>query len=124
MDAKSIAMSMIKKGDRKNCIALSEFTTSGVASGRGGEHAFVWYYDGTYDPYYQAPDLDWSVIKKNDRQNMLLFCYRLLYCLFPLFTSNVCFIHGGLSCNGISNATTNFMFPHLHNMKKKMLQVI
>ena len=44
VDAKSIAMSMIKKGDRKNCIALDEFTLSSVVSDRGGKHAFVWYY--------------------------------------------------------------------------------
>ena len=47
VDAKSVAISTIKKGDRKNCIALAEFTTSRVASARGSEHAFVRYDEGT-----------------------------------------------------------------------------
>ena len=46
-DDKSVAMSMMKKGDRNNCIALAEFTKSRVDSVRVGKHAFVWYDDGT-----------------------------------------------------------------------------
>ena len=118
VDTKSVAISITKKGDRKNCIALDEFTFSRVASARGGKHAFVWYDEGTYDPYFQAPNLYWSIIKQTDLQFIILFCDRLIYCLCPCFVSTVFFLHGGLRHNGISDAITNFVFPHLHNMRK------
>ena len=81
MDAKSVAMSMIKKGDRNNCIALAEFTFSRVASVRGGGNAFVWYDEGTYILYFQASDLYWYIMKQTGRQFMLLYCDRLIYCM-------------------------------------------
>ena len=73
VDDKSVAMPMIKNGDRKNCTAVAEFTLSRVSSIRSGNNVFVRYYEGTYDTYFQAPDLYWSIIKKTDRQCMLLF---------------------------------------------------
>ena len=115
---KSVAMSMIKKGGKKNCTALAEFTTSRVASDRGFGRAFVWYYEVTYDPYFQSPELDWSNIKQTYCQCMLLFCDRILYCMCPLFSFAVFFLHGGLRCNGISDAIDNFIFTYLENMKK------
>ena len=66
VDAKSAAMSMIWKGDINNCIALDEFFLSRVASARGGDHAFVRYDEGKYDPYFQLTNLDWSIIKQTD----------------------------------------------------------
>ena len=59
-----MAMSMIKKGGKKNCIALAEFTTSRVASDRGFGRAFVWYYEVTYDLYFQSPELDYLISSK------------------------------------------------------------
>ena len=47
VEYKSVLMSMIKKGNRKNCIVLAEFTLSRVAFARGEEHAFDCYDDGT-----------------------------------------------------------------------------
>ena len=94
MDAKSISTSIIKKGDRKNCIALYDFSLSRFASARGGYHAFVRYYEGTYDPYFRSTNLDWSIIKQTDRQCMLLFCDRLLYCLCPFLALAVFFYMG------------------------------
>ena len=87
MDAKAAAMSMIWKGDINNCIALDEFFLSRVASARGGDHAFVRYDEVTYGPYFQAPVLDWFIIKQNDRQCMLLFCDRIIYCLCKVLPS-------------------------------------
>ena len=40
VDTKSVAIVMINKGDRSNCIALAEFTLSMVDSTRGVKHAF------------------------------------------------------------------------------------
>ena len=85
---------MIKKGGKKNCTALAEFTTSRVASDRGASRAFVWYYEGTYYPYFQAPELDWSNINQTYRQCMLLCCDRILYFMRPLFSFTVFFYMG------------------------------
>ena len=73
MGAKSVAISIIKKGHRKNFIALAEFTFSRVDSDRGGKHDIVWYDEVTYDPYFQSPVLDLSIINQTDHQCMLLF---------------------------------------------------
>ena len=118
VDDKSVAMPMIKNGDRKNCTAVAEFTLSRVSSIRSGNNVFVRYDEGTYDTYFQAPDLYWSIIKKTDRQCMLLFFDRLLYCMCPFFSFAVSFLYGGLCCNGIFDAITNFIFFHLQNVKK------
>ena len=64
VDAKSVSMSIIDKGNRKNCISLAEFNLSRFSSDGGGEHAFVQYYEGTYHPYFQAPNLDWYIINQ------------------------------------------------------------
>ena len=64
LDSISVAISMINKGNRNNFIALALFTFSRVDSSRWGKHAFIWYYEGTYDPYFQAPNLYWSIIKQ------------------------------------------------------------
>ena len=85
---------MIKKGEINNCIALDDFNLSRVASDRGYNHAFVWYDEVTYGPYFQAPVLDWFIIKQNDRQCMLLFCDRIIYCLCKVLPSP-CFFYMG-----------------------------
>ena len=103
---------MIKQRDRKNCIGLTEFNMSRVTAARGGEHAYFWYYEGNYDPYFQALD-------KIDLRCMVLFCDRLLYCLCPLFDFTIFFLHGLLRHKGTSDAITNFIFPHFHNTKKE-----
>ena len=113
-----MAVFIIKKDGKKNCIALAEFTTSRVAFARGVGRAFIWYYEVTYDPYFQSPELDRSNIKQIYCQCMLLFCDRILYCMCPLFSFAVFFLHGGLRCNGITDAIDNFIFPHLDNMNK------
>ena len=46
MDAESVAMYIIKKSDRNNCIVLAEFNTSRVAGTRAGKKAYVWYDEG------------------------------------------------------------------------------
>ena len=118
MDDKSVSLSMIKKGDRNNCLALAEFTTSRVASARGGNHAFISYDEGIYDPYFQAPDLDWSIIKQTDCQCMLLFCERIPLLSVSIFSFTELFLHDGIRFIGISDTIINFIFPHSQNMKK------
>lgn len=119
VDAKTIAMSMIKMAsDFRSSAVLAEFTISRSAIGRGGEHVFLRWDEGTYDPYFQAPDFDWSIIKQNDRQCMLIFCDVALYQLCPFFAFGVYFMFGGLRRDNVSEATKNFVFPYLHKMKK------
>ena len=118
MDAKSVAMSIMKKGDKKNDLTLYEFTLSRIASSRGGEHSFVRYDRGTYDPYFQAPNLDWYIVKKTDFRCMLLFLPAPILSVSIICLCHV-FLHGGIRRNDISDAITNFMFLHLHNMKKE-----
>ena len=91
---KSVAMSIIKKGEKNNYITLYEFTTSRLAYARGVGRGFVWYYEVNYVPYFQVPEVDWYNIKKTYRQFMILFCDRFLYCMFPLFSSAVFFYMG------------------------------
>lgn len=119
VDSKSIAMSMIKGGTEKDAEELAEFCISRAAIGRGGEHAFVRWNEGTFDPYFEAPDFDWSIIKQKDRQCMLLFCDRHLYCLCPFFALGVYFMLGGLRREHVEDEIKDFMFPHLHAMKKE-----
>ena len=122
VDAKSIATSMIKNGKRnsaKDAGKLLEFTLCRLAIARGGEHAFPRYNEGAYDMNFNAPDFDWSIIKQTERQCMLFFCDRLLYCLCPFFAFGVYFLFGGLRRDGCSDATKDFIFPHLHNVKKE-----
>ena len=47
VDDKSVAISMINKGNRNICITLSEFTLYRIASDRGDKHAFVQYDEET-----------------------------------------------------------------------------
>ena len=121
VDAKSIATSMIKNGKRdtaKDAGKLLEFTLCRHAIGRGGEHAFLRYNEGTYDWNFNAPDFDWSIIKQTERQCMLFFCDRFLYCLCPFFAFGVYFLFGGPRRDGCSDATRDFIFPHLHSIRK------
>ena len=118
VDSKSVAMYVINKGYRKNCIALDGFTTSRVTSDRSNKHAYFWYGEGTYNPYFQSPNLDWYIINKTDRQYMLIFLSA------PLFSvSIIClwlvFLNRGLNSNGTYDAITNFIFTHLYNTNKE-----
>ncbi len=118
IDAKTIAKSMIKKANKKSAQDLAEFNISRNGIGRGGEHSFIRWNEGTFDKLYEALDLDWSIIKQTERQCMLLFCDRSLYCLCPYFGLAVYFMFGGARRDGVSEAKKDFMFPSLHKMNK------
>ena len=79
VDAKSIAMLMIKKMNHKWARSLCEFAMTRVAIGRGGEMAFVRWNEGAYDHYFQGADFDWNIIKQLDKQCMLMYCDLELY---------------------------------------------
>ena len=58
-DCKTVAMNMLKNvKDKKSAAVLSEFNTNRAATGRGGEHALLRWDEGTYDPYFRAPNFD------------------------------------------------------------------
>ena len=118
MDSQSIAMSMIELANESNAKKLCEFVISRTAVGRGGEHMPLRWNEGTYDYYYMAPDLDWSMQKQLSRQCMLFFCDRLSYALCPFFALGVYFLYGGLCRIGVSSASQDFVFPYLHNIRK------
>ena len=119
VDATSIAMSMIKKiSDFRSSAVLAEFNVSRSTIGRGGEHVFLGWDERTFDPYFQASDFDWSIIKQNERQCMLMFCDLSIYQLCPFFAFGVYFMFGGLWRDNVSDATKKIVFPYLHKMKK------
>ena len=109
---------MIKQSSDGNAKKLCEFVISRTAIGRGGEHMPLRWNEGTYDYFFKAPDLDWSMQKTFSRQCMLFFCDRLSYTLCPFFAFGVYFLYGGLSRVGISNTIKDFVFPHLHNIRR------
>jgi len=119
-DCRTIAMNLLKKvKDLNTASSLAEFNMSRAASGRGGEHALVRWDEGTYDPYFRAPDFDWTIIKQLDRQCMFFFCDLLLYMICPYFGLAVYFLFGGLRRNDCEmGVRANFVFPHLHDIKR------
>jgi hypothetical protein len=66
VDAKSIAMQMLRDGTETSIQKLVEFTLCRQAVGRGGEHVFLRWAEACCDDYYHAVDFDWSVIKQKD----------------------------------------------------------
>jgi hypothetical protein len=115
IDVKTVAMGMIHKGDTKS---LAELALCRNVVGRGGEHLYLCWNEASYHPYFMAPDIDWKFLKQSDDQCLLLFCDRHLYCLCPFFALGVYFLFGGLRREGVSNATKDFVFSYLRNMKK------
>ena len=87
---------MIELANESNAKKLCKFVISRTAVGRGGEHMPLRWNEGTYDYYYMAPDLDWSMQKQLSCQCMLFFCDRLSYALCPFFALGVYFLYGGL----------------------------
>eukprot|EP00970_Alexandrium_tamarense_P000004 scaffold1_cov149-Alexandrium_tamarense.AAC.4 len=63
----------------------SKFNVSRAATARGGEHAFLRWDEGTYDPWYRAPDFDWIIIKQLERQCVFFFCDLSFYMICPYF---------------------------------------
>ena len=97
---------------------LSELNTGEAADIRAGEIIFPRWNEGTWDDYYRTIDMDWSVIKQNERQCMMVFCDLVLYSLCPFFGWGVYFLFGGLRREGVSDAIRDFIYPHLHNKRR------
>jgi hypothetical protein len=109
---------MIKKENEFSVKALAELVLSRQGTGRGGEHAFLCWNEGTWDPLFQAIDFGWAIIKQLDCQCMLFFCDSRHYKLCPYFALACYFMMGGLRRNCISKVTSPFVFPYLHNMAR------
>jgi hypothetical protein len=93
--------------------ALAEFVLCRQAVGRGGEYVFLRWSEAFWDDFYQALDLDWTIIKQKDTKGTLLFGDRHIYCLCPYFAIGAYMLMGGL-CHGDS-----YVFPALHVMKRE-----
>lgn len=119
IDAKSVAMSMLRAGLFKDVKDFVEFVLSKNAVARGGEHRFLRWNEAAWDYFFNAPDFDWRIIKQRERQAMLLFCHRLLYCLCPFFAFALYFLFGGLRRNGDCDPViADYVFPYLHSIRK------
>ena len=118
VDAKSIALSLIQKAKHYDSGSrLAEFNLNRAALARGGEHSYARYDEGAFDPYFQAPDFDWSIIKQKERQCMLVFCDLNLYMVCPFFSFAVFFLFGGLRRDTVSDLKKPFIFPHLRSIR-------
>jgi hypothetical protein len=121
VDAKFIAMSLIKDMSVYNAQKLAEFALTRQAIGRGGEQVFLRWIEARWDEYFNAPDFDWPVIKQNVFKCILLFGDRYIYSLCPLFCLGVFMLFGGLRRDGSerTGAIVNYVFPSLHGMKQE-----
>lgn len=126
VDRRSIHMNLIRSMTtdmnpyqaQESARKLSELCTGESADIRAGEIIFPRWNEGTWDEYYRTIDMDWSVIKQNERQCMMVFCDLTLYCLCPFFGWGVFFLFGGLRREGVSEAIRDFIYPHLHNKRR------
>ena len=124
-DCRLISTALLKSIRNKDSAGkLAEFNVSRAANARGSEHYGLRWDEGSFDPYYQAPDFDWIIFKQLDRQCMFFFCDLTLYMLCPFFGLAVYFLYGGLRRDDAEfGPARNFVFPHLHNMKRENVAV-
>jgi hypothetical protein len=64
VDLVSVAMHWIKNASEKNTQVLAETMHIYHGIGRGSEHAFLWYSEAAWDPFFEAIDFDWAIIKQ------------------------------------------------------------
>ena len=76
VDLVSVAMHWIKNASEKNTQVLAETMLIYHGVGRGSEHAFLWYSEAAWDPFFEAIDFDWAIIKQLSHKCMLFFCHR------------------------------------------------
>ena len=121
VDARGVAMGMLKEGSAYSIQKLAEFNLCMQACGRGGEHVFLRWTEMQWDHYFQAPDFDWSITKQTDKKCTLLFCDRVLYCLCPMFAMGLFMLYEGLrrDPDQKKGAVRNYVFPTLHNQRKE-----
>ncbi len=116
MDLVSVAMHWIKNPSEKNAQVLAETTLIYHGFGRGSEYAFLRYSEAAWDPYFEAIDFDWAIIKQLTRKCMLFFCHRDRYCLCPYFYLGVYYLFGSLRHETTKKTAKDFIFPHLHSL--------
>jgi hypothetical protein len=64
VDLVSAAMYRIKNASEKNTQVLAETMLIYHGVDRGSEHAFLWYSGAAWDPFFEAIDFDWAIIKQ------------------------------------------------------------
>ena len=116
VDLVSVAMHWVKNANEKNSQVLAETMLIYHGVGRGSEHAFLRYSEAAWDPFFEAIDFDWAIIKQLSRKCMLFFCHRDRYCLCPYFALGVFFLFGGLRRETTKETAKDFVFPHLHSL--------
>jgi len=116
VDLVSVAMHWVKNANEKNSqvLAITMLIYHGV--GRGSEHAFLRYSEAAWDPFFEAIDFDWAIIKQLSCKCMLFFCHQDRYCLCPYFALGVFFLFGGLWRETTKETAMDFVFPHLHSL--------
>lgn len=114
VDGVSITKFWIKNINEKNAQLLAEFLLSFHGIGRGAEHAFLRYSEAAWDPFFQAIDFDWAIVKQLNHKCMLFFCHHTQYCLCPYFGLAVHFLFGGLLRNSMHEGLHDFVFPYAH----------
>ena len=119
VDYKMVAMSMVEDGSKGQCTKLCECNFVRSAIGRGGEILYLRYKGARFDHFFHAFDMDWPLIKQTDQQCMLYFCDREDYQLCVYFGLAVYWLHGGLRCDGVDEAISSYVFPHLFSKAKK-----
>ena len=74
VDLVSVAMHWVKNANEKNSQVLAETMLIYHGVGRGSEHAFLRYSEAAWDPFFEAIDFDWAIIKQLSRKlaNMIL----------------------------------------------------
>ena len=115
VDLVKVAMHWVKNANEKNSQVLAETMLIYHGVGRGSEHAFLRYSEAAWDPFFEAIDFDWAIIKQLSRKCMLFFCHRDRYCLCPYFALGVFFLFGGLRRETTKETAKDFVFPHLHS---------
>ena len=116
VDLVSVAMHWVKNANEKNSQVLAETMLIYHGVGKGSEHAFLRYSEAAWDPFFEAIDFDWAIIKQLSRKCMLFFCHRDRYCLCPYFALGVFFLFGGLRRETTKETAKDFVFPHLHSL--------
>ncbi len=116
MDFVSMAMHWIENSSEKSAQVLAETTLIYHGVGRGSEHAFLQYSKAAWDPYFEAIDFDWAIIKQLTRKCMLFFCHQDGYCLCPYFSLRVYYLFGCLRHETTKETAKDFVFPHLHSL--------
>jgi hypothetical protein len=109
-------MHWIKNPSEKNAHVLAETTLIYHGVRRWSKHAFLQYSKADWDPYFEAIDFDWAIIKQLTCKCMLFLCHQDQYCLCPYFSLGVYYLFGGLWREMTKETAKDFVFPHLHSL--------